>query len=224
MNELKLQMNPDEYLPLRDVVFNTLRQGILTGILKPGERLMEIHLASRLGVSRTPIREAIRMLELEGLVTMVPRKGAEVARISKKDLSDVLEVRGSLDCLATELACKRITKEQKAELIEAKEAFVAATKTKDAMKIAEADVRFHEVILAASDNKRLVQMMNNLAERVYRYRLEYIKDDRNHARLIEEHQEIASHVINGDVNKALEAAKRHIDNQETIVLNQLETL
>ena len=77
MEELKLQMNMDEYLPLRDVVFNTLRQGILTGSLKPGERLMEIHLADRLGVSRTPIREAIRMLELEGLVTMIPRRGAE---------------------------------------------------------------------------------------------------------------------------------------------------
>ena len=72
-----LQQNMDEYLPLRDVVFNTLRQAILTGELKPGERLMEIHLADRLGVSRTPIREAMRKLELEGLVVMIPRKGAQ---------------------------------------------------------------------------------------------------------------------------------------------------
>ena len=72
----------DEYLPLRDVVFKTLRQAILKGELEPGERLMEIQLAERLGVSRTPIREAIRKLELEGLVLMIPRKGAEVARIS----------------------------------------------------------------------------------------------------------------------------------------------
>ena len=78
----EFSMSIDEYLPLRDVVFNTLRQGILTGELKPGERLMEIHLANRLGVSRTPIREAIRKLELEGLVTMVPRRGAEVSSIS----------------------------------------------------------------------------------------------------------------------------------------------
>ena len=78
----EFSMSIDEYLPLRDVVFNTLRQGILTGELKPGERLMEIHLANRLGVSRTPIREAIRKLELEGLVTLVPRRGAEVSSIS----------------------------------------------------------------------------------------------------------------------------------------------
>ena len=76
-------MVDDEYLPLRDVVFNTLRQQILTGELKPGERLMEIHLANKLGVSRTPIREAIRKLELEGLVIMIPRRGAEVAQMEK---------------------------------------------------------------------------------------------------------------------------------------------
>ena len=97
--------NENDYLPLRDVVFNTLRTSILTGELKPGERLMEIHLADKLGVSRTPIREAIRKLELEGLVTMIPRRGAEVAQITEKNLRDVLEVRRALDALAVELAC-----------------------------------------------------------------------------------------------------------------------
>lgn len=76
--------NVNEYLPLRDVVFNTLRQAIITGEFAPGERLMEISLANRLGVSRTPVREAIRKLELEGLVIMIPRKGAQVARITEK--------------------------------------------------------------------------------------------------------------------------------------------
>ena len=75
--------NMDALLPLRDVVFKTLRQAILTGELKPGERLMEIHLAEKLGVSRTPIREAIRQLELEGLVVMIPRKGAQVAHMTE---------------------------------------------------------------------------------------------------------------------------------------------
>ena len=78
----ELKMDVNEYLPLRDVVFNTLRQAILTGEMEPGERLMEIQLANKLGVSRTPIREAIRKLELEGLVIMIPRKGAEVAHIT----------------------------------------------------------------------------------------------------------------------------------------------
>ena len=78
--ELKLDMN--SYLPLRDVVFKTLRDAILKGELEPGERLMEIHLANKLGVSRTPIREAIRMLEKEGLAVTIPRKGAQVAQMT----------------------------------------------------------------------------------------------------------------------------------------------
>ena len=102
----------DEFLPLRDVVFNTLRQAILTGELKPGERLMEIHLAERLGVSRTPVREAIHKLELEGLVTMSPRRGSAVAQITEKSMSDVLEVRRAMDALCAELACERISDEE----------------------------------------------------------------------------------------------------------------
>ena len=108
--DFQLEMN--EYLPLRDVVFQTLRQAILKGELKPGERLMEIQLAERLGVSRTPIREAIRKLELEGLVLMIPRKGAEVAKISENNLRDVLEVRRTLEELAVDLACQRMTEEE----------------------------------------------------------------------------------------------------------------
>ena len=110
--EPKFQVSMDEYLPLRDVVFNTLRQAILRGELKPGERLMEIQLANKLGVSRTPIREAIRKLELEGLVLMIPRKGAEVAEITEKSLKDVLEVRRALEELAVEIACEKMTAQQ----------------------------------------------------------------------------------------------------------------
>src|SRR5574344_999250 len=106
----------EEFLPLRDVVFLKLRRAILTGELKPGERLMEIHLATRLGVSRTPIREAIRKLELESLVTMLPRRGAIVAEINEKGLKDVLEVRRALDVLCAELACERISEKEKNDL------------------------------------------------------------------------------------------------------------
>ena len=98
----EFSVNMNEYLPLRDVVFNTLRQAILKGELKPGERLMEIALAERLGVSRTPIREAMRKLEQEGLVVMIPRRGAQVANITEKDLNDVLEVRIALENVAIE--------------------------------------------------------------------------------------------------------------------------
>ena len=125
------QTNTDEFLPLRDVVFNTLRQSILLGELRPGERLMELHLANRLGVSRTPVREAIHKLALEGLVTIIPRRGAEVAQITEKSMNDVLEVRRALDALCVELACERITEEGLQALGAACEYFEQCVRTKD---------------------------------------------------------------------------------------------
>ncbi len=217
-----LQANLDEYLPLRDVVFKTLRQGILTGELKPGERLMEIHLANKLGVSRTPIREAIRMLELEGLVTMIPRRGAEVAQITVKALKDVLEVRKALDALAAELACERITEEEIQALKEACDLFEQVTRTKDATKIARADVKLHDIIVKATGNQRLSQMVNNLAEQMYRYRFEHIKDATQHERLIGEHRRIYESIVARDKGKASLAVKEHIDNQEKAIMLLLE--
>lgn len=113
---MELKVNMNEYLPLRDVVYNTLRQAILRGELKPGERLMEIQLANKLGVSRTPVREAIRKLELDGLVLMIPRKGAEVADISEKSLKDVLEVRKALKNWRYSLPARRSAKRRSRSL------------------------------------------------------------------------------------------------------------
>lgn len=216
-----LQIYMNEFLPLRDVVFNTLRQAILTGELKPGERLMEIHLANRLGVSRTPIREAIRKLELEGLVTMIPRRGAEVAQITEKSMNDVLEVRRAMDALCVELACDRITPEELEQLKEACDAFEAAVKTRDVKKIAQADVALHDIILRATGNQRLIQLVNNLSEQMYRYRFEYIKDSSQHERLVEEHRVIYQSIVQKDKETASQAAKTHIDNQEKSIIRQI---
>ncbi|MBQ7360268.1 MAG: GntR family transcriptional regulator [Lachnospiraceae bacterium] len=217
-----LQIHMDDFLPLRDVVFNTLRQAILTGELKPGERLMEIHLANRLGVSRTPIREAIRKLELEGLVTMIPRRGAEVAEITEKSLQDVLEVRRALDALSVELACDRITEEDLEQLEKACKTFEETIEGKDLKKIAQADVALHDIIVKATGNTRLVQMVNNLSEQMYRYRFEYIKDESNHQRLVEEHRVIFECLKRKDKETASQTAKLHIDNQEASVMAQIK--
>ncbi|MFT4104903.1 MAG: GntR family transcriptional regulator [Lacrimispora sp.] len=219
-SELKVNMN--EYLPLRDVVFNTLRQAILKGELAPGERLMEIQLADRLGVSRTPIREAIRKLELEGLVLMIPRKGAEVARISEKSLRDVLEVRRSLEELAIELACQRMDAEAVEELEKKQEEFRNAVLKGNAMEIAETDEAYHDVIFKGTCNDRLVQMINNLREQMYRYRLEYIKDKDKRQALVTEHESILEAVRKGRITDAKEAMREHIDNQEITVSRNIK--
>ena len=220
--ENKLKVNMNEYLPLRDVVFNTLRQAILKGELEPGERLMEIQLAERLGVSRTPIREAIRKLELEGLVLMIPRKGAEVAKISENNLRDVLEVRRSLEELAIDLACQRITEEELAQLNKAEVDFKAAIENGDAMQIAQTDENFHEIIYNSTKNQKLVQILNNLREQMYRYRLEYIKDADKRQILMVEHEHILKALTLRHIQEAKMAVREHIDNQEITILKNLK--
>ena len=218
----KLEIRMDEYLPLRDVVFNTLRQAILKGELKPGERLMEIKLANKLGVSRTPVREAIRKLELEGLVLMIPRKGAEVAEITRQDMEDVLEVRTALEELAVKDACDHITDAQLSELKKASNEFKKALlEGKDLVTCADADMHFHDVILSATNNRRLIQMLNNLSEQMYRYRMEYLKDERTHKTLIEEHDAIRRALKKHDKVKAGAAIRVHIDNQKRSILESL---
>lgn len=219
--EPKFEVKMDEFLPLRDVVFNTLRQAILRGELKPGERLMEIQLANKLGVSRTPIREAIRKLELEGLVLMIPRKGAEVAEITEKNMLDVLEVRRALEELAVKLACERITEEEIQELKDAADVFQKILSEKDITKIAEADEAFHDVIFKSTGNERLIQLLNSLREQMYRYRLEYLKREEYHPQLLKEHQQIIDRITRKDQSEAAELIDRHIGNQVDVMLEMI---
>lgn len=221
--EANFNVSMNEYLPLRDVVFNTLRQAILRGELKPGERLMEIQLANKLGVSRTPVREAIRKLELEGLVLMIPRKGAEVADISEKSLKDVLEVREALEELAARLACDKITKEGINRLKKAAQDFRSALKSNDITQMAEADVRFHDVICNATENQKLGQLLNNLREQMYRYRIEYLKDQQVYEKLLSEHEEIIRHIEKGEKDEAARVVSRHIENQAQAVTDVIRT-
>ena len=223
MKEPKFNVTMNEYLPLRDVVFNTLRQAILRGELKPGERLMEIQLANKLGVSRTPIREALRKLELEGLVHMVPRKGAEVADITEKSLRDVLEVRKALEELSVQLACEKITEEEIEELKRVAERFKDTLNDQDVTKIAEADVAFHDVIYTATDNQKLILLLNNLREQMYRYRVEYLKKEEAYPQLIAEHEELIDNISKRNKEEATRIMCEHIDNQVATVINVIHT-
>lgn len=220
--ESGFKVNMNDFLPLRDVVFNTLRQAILRGELKPGERLMEIKLANQLGVSRTPIREAIRKLELDGLVLIIPRRGAEVAQITEKSLRDVLEVRRSLEALAVRLACERISPQGILNLKNAEKDFEMVLGNDDITVVAEADVAFHDVIYMATDNQRLIQLLSNFREQMYRYRVEYLKRKESHPKLLEEHQKIICAIEDSEVEKATQITCQHIDNQVQTVSGLLK--
>lgn len=212
----------NEYMPLRELVFTTLRQAILKGEIQPGERLMEIQLAEKMGVSRTPIREAIRKLANEGLVTMIPRKGAVVAGISEKMLMDVLQVRMTLEKMAYECAFKCINDEQIEQLKEAEKEFEEAIKSNDLVKITEVDEKFHFIIYNAAQNDKLKEILTNLRENMYRYRMEYAKNRESREQLIKEHNEMIETLIKRDSVEGLKIVEEHIRNQEKVILAKIE--
>lgn len=214
------KLNLDNYKPLRDVVFENLREAILEGKLKPGQRLMEVQLAEQLGVSRTPVREAIRKLELEGLVVMLPRKGAYVANMSLKDIMDVLEIRASLEGLAAYLAAERISEDDVKKLYKIAEEFKQSTMDADIDTLLKKDVEFHECIFKATNNKRLHQLINSLWEQVYRFRVTYISDYDSSLSIVEEHKLIADAIAKGDSELAKKYATEHIEKAEQFMLER----
>lgn len=217
-----IRLDTDSNRPLREVVFLRLRRAILQGELEPGERLMEIRLADQLGVSRTPVRDAIHKLVEEGLVSMVPRCGAVVARITDKDMRDVLEVRTTLEELAVSLCAERITPDGVERLKAANEEFRMTVATGELIKIAQADVAFHDIIYSITENKRLLQIINELREQIYRYRLEYIKNDSARLQLIKEHELIIRCISEGDIDNAKSAIREHIKNQMNDIASVLK--
>ncbi len=211
---LRKKVYEDPEVPLRESVYNGLRKAILTGEIAPNERLTEVKLGNMLGTSRTPIREALRKLELEGLVQIIPRSGARVAPITEEDLRDVLEVRRSLDALSARLASRRVTTDQRQKLWETQKRFEEAVAARDKSAILRADVCFHDRITEIAGNRKLMQVMNSLADQTYRYRFEYIKDDNDYQELLKEHRQIFEAICHGDEEAAAAACEVHIDRQE----------
>lgn len=212
------KINLNDYKPLREVIFDSLRQAIIMGELKPGERLMEIQFAEKMGVSRTPVREAIRKLELEGLVVMIPRKGAHVAELSVKDIIDVLEIRSSLDGLATRLAAQRINKDELKELKNIVNQFSQHMEKGNVQGLIKKDIEFHELIFRASRNEKLLQIITNLKDQIHRFRVVYLKDYSSPKELVKEHHDIYRAIENKDEILAEKLASLHIKNQQETMI------
>ena len=153
-----------------DVLARTLEEEIATGQLQPGERLDEVSLANRFGVSRTPIREALRTLASSGLVEIRPRRGAAVASFSLAALSEMFEAMAELEALCARLAARRMTEEERDALAAAHEACVAAARSGDADQYYFANVRFHELIYEGSHNGYLAEQVRALRRRLHPYR------------------------------------------------------
>ena len=212
----------DSYQPLREVVCETLRDAVRRGVLQPGERLMEIQLAEDLGVSRTPVREAIRKLEMEGYVIMMPRRGTYVADLSIRDINEVFEIRTSLESLASGLASERITEDELEKLQRLLVEIGAYIKNGDMDSIVRTDTEFHDLLYQASRNTRLVGIISNLREQLTRFRTKSMSFPGRLKATLEEHRKIVEAIAQGDEKAARKAAEHHMEKSEQTLLASMK--
>jgi len=220
--ERLVPVNLDSYKPLRELVLEAIREAIKSGVLKPRERLMEIQLAEELGVSRTPIREALRKLELEGFIVMVPRKGAYVADISFKDIADVFEIRTALEGLAAGLAAERITDEELEDMERHLVEKADAIARQDMDRLIEVDTNFHEGIYKASRNQRLWVIINNLREQIQRFRTTSLAYPGRMQQSLNEHRHLVEAIQARDPQLARQLAQEHIENAEQSMIESIK--
>ena len=212
----------DSYQPLREVVCESLRDAIRRGVLKPGERLMEIQLAEELGVSRTPVREAIRKLELEGYVIMMPRRGTYVASMSIRDINEIFEIRTSLESLSNGLAAERITAEELESLQRLLVQIGGYVEDGDMENIVKTDIEFHDLLYHASRNSRLLGIISNLRDQLTRFRTLSMSYPGRLEATQEEHREIVEAIAEGDMKRAKKAAERHMEMSEKTLLKAID--
>lgn len=202
-------MGEDNY-SLSSRVFHTIREDILSGKYSTDEELKEKAIGDELGVSRTPVREALRQLELEGLVTIIPNKGAYVVGISQKDIKDIYEIRGRLEGLCAKWAAEHISKEQLDELEENIFLSDFHTKKGNAEQVVELDNKFHEILYTASDSKELRHVLSDFHHYVQRVRKITLSESERAAESNEEHKKIVEALKQHDAEMAEKLATEHI--------------
>ncbi len=205
------------YKPLGEVVFEYLRNAILSGELKPGERLMEVTIAEQLGVSRTPVREAIRKLEKENFVIMIPRKGAYVADLTKNDIMEVLEIRKELEGFAASIAAVRMTDAEKEAMGKVVEKFNTSLLEMDKKAMIESDNEFHTLIFDGTKNQRLINIIYDLHDQFQRFRLVYFSEFNNYKEIQSSHGRIFDAILRGDSKTAKIEAENHVENIRELV-------
>lgn len=201
----------DKY-SLRGQVFQEIREDILKGKFKENEELREATLGKKLGVSRTPVREALRQLELEGLVHIIPNKGAYVTGITEKDVHDIYMTRSMLEGLCARWAAEHISEEQIQEMEEVLLLTEYHLDRGNAEQLAELDGKFHEVLYGASQSRILRHILSDFHKYVQVARKRSVKKEDRAKKSLEEHREILNALRTGDADRAEELAHIHILN------------
>ncbi|AGY75281.1 GntR family transcriptional regulator [Clostridium autoethanogenum] len=190
MGSLFEKIEVTDLRPIREIVFERLRKAIIDGNLEPGDRLVETFIAENMGVSRTPVREAFRQLEIEGLAENIPRKGTIVKGISKEDIIEIYQIREVLEGLAFRLTCSRISEEQ---IVELKEKICKMDQYIGDENIAQywsVHGEFHNIILYLTGNKRLIDQMKQIYQYLSKLRKATLVMDKRREQAMKEHKEL----------------------------------
>lgn len=207
---------------LRGRVFHRLREEILSGKYKEGDELKEVAIGEELGVSRTPVREAFRQLELEGLIQIIPNKGAYVTGITQKDVKDIYMIRSLLEGLCARWACEHITEEQMEQMEENIYLSKFHAQKGHLEQLAELDNQFHEILYQACDSKMLEHQLRDFHEYVLRVRKKTLSNVNRGPKSNQEHEQIMEAIKANDPDKAEKLANMHMINAyENMVKNGL---
>lgn len=207
---------------LRTKIYHRLKNAILDGVYKPGESLIEMKLAKELGVSRTPIREAIRQLELEGLVSSIPNKGVIVEGVSPQDVEDIYTIRKTIEGLAARWAAEKISDAQLKELKDTLDLMEFFTEKGNVEKVSELDSRFHDVIFRACNSRPLESVLTNFHHFIQRARLVSVKASGRAVHSLEEHRSIYEALVARDSDAAEKAMVKHVGSASMNLMPYLE--
>ena len=210
MEEFNLQKEFEDKYSLRGRVFNKIREDILGGVYEENDELRENTLANELGVSRTPVREALRNLEIEGLVSIIPNKGAYVTGITRKDIHDIYAIRSYLEGLCAKWACEHITNGQIEELDEILYLSEFHARRSHHDQLVELDNKFHDLIYKASGSKILNHVLSDFHHYVERIRKITLAKSSRASKSNEEHKTIMEAIKNRDGDLAEKLAHEHM--------------
>ncbi len=213
-------MIPRVAAPLRQELLGHIRAAISAGEYKPGERLVERVLCERYGVSRTVVREALRHLEAEGLVTIVPNRGPVVTVLSRQDVEGLFEVRAAMEALAAERFAERATPAERAELAASCDAVEAAYSTEEPESWINAKDAYYDVLLKGAHNDLIRSTIVGIHSRIQVMRGRSLSAPGRREASLAEIREITRLAVAGKAAEAAKAARRHVEDAERVAFAQ----
>lgn len=224
LNDLKNNINLNQNLPLNEIVYEGLRRCIITGIIPVGARINEKQYAEMLNISRTPIREAIRRIQFEGLLEHIPRLGTVVTKVSTKDVHEIFEIRIALETLCFKSAMMNLTPEEFKFLDKIIDDTYTAYNNQNYAEVVRLSTIYNETIHEAAKMPRLSSLLNNLKDYLSRFRDMSMKDSIRGKIAIDEHAIILRALKNKDEELINMITVEHINGSKQAILRIVESL